>query len=360
MKRWFTGKMALILAAVLLMTVWVPALAAEGGSQKLTTYYSLAVGYIGKEDYGKAMEYLEAALAICQEETDPDMCADLHLKKGCVHTIRKEYDDALKELDEALRISPELAEAYLVRVQIYTETENRDEAITNLEQYIALSGDVSLNETLAELYLAREDRQKAAESYRKIAETTSDDPAEVTYNLAMYEMNAEMYAEALENLNQLTADPVKAPGLYYNSGVCNMLLGNYETAAENFTASLENETYQLDAAYNRAICRMALQNYLEAIDDFTTYIDGMLAAAAQPRPETAEPAAEESAEAPAAETAEQPEGEAAAEAAEPAALADSGPGDPDDRRRCCRPPCGGAARRRAAAGRGDPKQGVRL
>ena len=47
-----------VLAAVLCLLAAVPALAADGGSQKLNTYYSLAVGYIGKEDYDKAMEYL--------------------------------------------------------------------------------------------------------------------------------------------------------------------------------------------------------------------------------------------------------------------------------------------------------------
>ena len=176
MRTRFTKKVALILTAILLMAACVPALAADGGSQKLNTYYSLAVGYIGKEDYGKAMEYLDAALAICSEDTEPDMSADLHLKKGCVYTIRKEYEDAVKELDEAIRISPELAEAFLVKVQVYTETDNNEEAIANLEKYIELSGDVSLNESLAEMYLAREDKQNAQESFRKMAEATSEDP----------------------------------------------------------------------------------------------------------------------------------------------------------------------------------------
>lgn len=309
MKTRFTKKIALILTAALLLMACAPALAAEGSSQKLNTYYSLAIGYIGKEDYDKAMEYIDAALAICPEDAEPEICADLHLKKGCVYTIRQEYENAVKELDEAIRIVPDLAEAYLVKVQVYTETDNNAEAIPNLEKYIELTGDTSLNESLAQMYLTAENREKAVESYRKLAESTSEDPAEVTYNLAMYEMGAEMYAEALENLKTLKADPVKAPGLYYNSGVCNMLLGNFEDAVTNFTESLTAEQYQMDATYNRAVCNMTLTKFREAIDDFTAYIDGMNAAAEPQTELVAEPTenasdAETTAEQPADETKE--------------------------------------------------------
>ena len=277
MKTRFTKKIAMILTAALLLTACAPALAAGGSSQKLNTYYSLA---------------------ICSEETDPEISADLHLKKGCVYTIRKEYEDALKELDEALRIAPDLAEAYLVKVQVYTETGNNAEAIPNLEKYVELTGDASLNESLAQMYLAAEDREKAVESYRNLAESTSDDPEVVAYNLAMFLMGAEMYPEALETLKQCKADPEKAPGLHYNTGVCNMLLGNFEDAIANFTDSLAAENYQMDATYNRGVCNMTLTNFREAIDDFTAYIDGMDAAAAEPRTEmqTEEAAGTENAE----------------------------------------------------------------
>ncbi len=306
MKTRFTKKIAMILVAAMLLVACAPAMAAEGSSQKLNTYYSLAIGYIGKEDYDKAMEYIDAALAIASEETDPEISADLHLKKGCVYTIRQDYENAVKELDEALRINPDLAEAYLVKVQVYTETNNTAEAIPNLEKYIELTGDTSLNESLAQFYLLQEDREKAVESYRKLAEATSEDPAEVTYNLGIYLMGAEMYAEALETLKTLTADPVKAPGLNYNMGVCNMVLGNFEDAVTNFTDSLAVENFKLDATYNRGVCNMTLAKFREAIDDFTVYIDGMEAAAAAQPEEPATEKTEETAEGTTEETAEQP------------------------------------------------------
>ena len=274
MTKRMTRKITALILTLLMLAAVLPAFA-DGGSQKLNTYYSLAVGYINKADYDKAMEYLDAALKICTEEMDAVMYADLHLKKGCVYTIRQAYDDAEKELDEAIRVAPDTPEAWLVKVQVYSESGKAAQAAESLEKYIELSGDASLNETLAQFYLQLEDRKNAEESYRKLAESVSADPADVTYNLAVYEMGAGMYAEALENLKQCEADSQKTPGLYYNTGVCQMMLGNYAEAAEAFTASLESENFRSDALYNRAVCNMSLAEYRAAIEDFTAYIDGL-------------------------------------------------------------------------------------
>ena len=268
-------KMTALLLAALLLLAHLTAVAAEGGSQKLDTYYSLAVGYINRENYDKAMEYLEAALELADEKTNAEMYADLHLKKGCVLTIRKEYDEALKELDESIRVMPDLQNAWLVKVQVYTESGKNKEAAESLKKYIELSGDTSMNESLAQLYLLLEDRKNAEESYRRLAESVTEDPDIVPYNLAAYEMGAGMYAEALENLQQCKADPEKLPGLHYNTGVCRMMLNNYAEAVKDFTASLETESFRSDALYNRAICNMSLAEYRAAINDFSEYIEDL-------------------------------------------------------------------------------------
>ena len=270
-----TMKRTAALLAALVLTASILPVYAGAESQKLNTYYSLAVGYIGRENYDKAMEYLDAALGICSEDSDPGMYADLHLKKGCVFTIRREYEEGLKELDEAIRVSPELAEAFLVKVQVYSETDRPREAAENLEKYIGMTGDTSLNESLAQLYLQLENREKAAESYRKLAESISEVPEDIPYNLAVYEMSAGMYAEALKNLQSCESDPERMPGLYYNTGICRMMLEEYGEAAEAFTASLESENFRSDALYNRAVCRLNIQEFTAAAEDFTAYLGGL-------------------------------------------------------------------------------------
>ena len=324
MNRNWMIRTAAVLLAVMMLGSCAAAAGEESVGQKLSTYYNLAVGYIGRENYDKAMKYIDAALEICPEETNGDMYADLYLKKACVHTIRQEYEDALAELEESIRVRPEVAEAYLVRVQVYTETGEAGLAAENLEKYIELSGDTSLNETLAGMYVQLDEAQKAEESYSRLAESVTEDPDLVPYNLAMYEMGAGMYAEALVNLQACKGDPEKYPGLHYNTGICLMLTERYAEAAEAFTASIASEDFVQDAYYNRAVCMMSLSEYESAIDDFTVYIDGLKAEASAETPE--EPAADEKPEIPEIgaegqpeETAEEPGTEApAAEQTEPA------------------------------------------
>ena len=245
---------------------------ASAGSQKLDVYYSLAVGYINREEYDKAITSLDKALDLITEESDPALYADLRLKKGCVYTIQGAYEDAVRELDEASRVQPELAEPYLVRVQVYTEQGEIAKAAADLEQYIELTGESGMIETLAQMYLQIEERDKAVASYRRLAEKASEDETLVPYNLAVYEMNAGMYEEALANL--LACEPSeKITGLYYNTGVCYMMLNQYPEAVEAFTASMDSESYYTDAVYNRAICGVLSQDFEAAAADFTAYID---------------------------------------------------------------------------------------
>ena len=271
--RWMKKAAALIMT-VILMAGSTVAFAENVNSQRLNTYYSLAVGYINQENYEKAMTYIDKALEICTEETTPEVYADLHLKKGCVYTLQKQYDEAIAELNETVRVSPELSEAYLVFVQVYSETENVPAAAENLEKYIELSGDTSVSETLAQMYLQIENRAKAEASYRKLAESISGgDPDLVSYNLAIYEINAQMYEEALANLKNCPENPEKYPSLHYNTGLCHMLLQQYAEAAEAFTASVNSEEINKESAiYNRAVCNMTLQQFDHAIADFSEYI----------------------------------------------------------------------------------------
>lgn len=74
---------------------------------------------------------------------------------------------ALLNLDAALKLQPDLADANLVRTQIHTTQGDIDAAIENLEKYIELSGDTSLYETVAQLHEAKGDIDGAQEAYGK-------------------------------------------------------------------------------------------------------------------------------------------------------------------------------------------------
>ena len=120
-------------------------------TQKLDAGYTLALNAINAEDYETAKEYLNVCFAYCDPVSNPTMYADLLLKRACIDVIEENNDMALLNLDAALRVQPELADAYLVRTQVYAAQGNADAAVENLEKYIELTEDTSLYETVAQL-----------------------------------------------------------------------------------------------------------------------------------------------------------------------------------------------------------------
>ena len=88
-------------------------------TQKLDASYTLALNAINAEDYATAKEYLNVCFAYCDPQTNPTMYADLLLKRACIDVIEQNNDMALLNLDAALRVQPDLADAYLVRTQVY-------------------------------------------------------------------------------------------------------------------------------------------------------------------------------------------------------------------------------------------------
>ena len=143
MKKWI----AVGLTAGMLLTA-TPVLAEEAetisivDTQKLDASYTLALNAINAEDYETAKEYLNVCFAYCDPVSNPTMYADLLLKRACIDVIEENNDMALLNLDAALKVQPDLADAYLVRAQVYAamgDTDNQTadpENSLNYAQYI--------------------------------------------------------------------------------------------------------------------------------------------------------------------------------------------------------------------------------
>lgn len=290
---------ALVIMLVMLLTA-VSALAASD-SQRLNRFYELAVQYIKSEMYDKAMTALDGALQYCDEEADKDFYADIHLKKGCVYVLQKDYENGQAELDEALRVDPELSDAYLVKTQIFSETGDFASAAATMEKYIELSNTPENYETLSSLYSQAGDSEKAAEAYQKFLEAANVEGAQSTYSMAVFKMDSgdydgaiadfatiyedadygiaanyytgvcylqkAEYENALAAFEKCTDHAADFNGLQYNIGICSMQLGKLEEAIAAFTASIETETYKADALYNRAICSFTTTANEEMADE---------------------------------------------------------------------------------------------
>ena len=298
---------AIILAAVLALAV-LPAMAEDtiADTQKLDAAYTLALNAINAEDYETAKEYLNACFAYCDPQANAVMYADLLLKRACIDVIEEKNDMALLSLDAALRMQPDLADAYLVRTQVYAAQGNVDAAIENLEKYIELTEDTSLYETVAQLQEARGDMDAAQAAYDKFVAGAGAEIQEAGFQSGLYKMQAGKFEEAVAAFEAYAGDETYAAGaqynigickmnmgdyagaieaftacsdkggefegLYYNRGVCNLLSEQWESAAADFAKSIETEPYVDDARYNLAICQMQQEQYETAVATFTELI----------------------------------------------------------------------------------------
>ena len=313
-----TRSIALVLAAVLMLAgaALKPQAAfaedtasAIADAQKLDASYTLALNAINAEDYETAKEYLNICFAYCDPQTNPVMYADLLLKRACIDVIEEKNDMALLSLDAALRVDPELADAYLVRTQVHAAQGNVDKAVADLEKYIELTEDTSLYETVAQLQEANGNIDAAQEAYDKYVASAGEEIAEAGFQSGLYKMQSGKLEEAIEAFEAYAEDETFGAGAMYNIGICRMNLGDYSGAVEAFTAcadkggefeglyynrgvcsllgedwasaaedfakSIETEPYVDDARYNLAVCRMQMGEYTDAEAVFTQLIDSV-------------------------------------------------------------------------------------
>jgi tetratricopeptide (TPR) repeat protein len=282
------------------------AMTAVTDNQQLDAAYTLALNAITSADYETAKEYLNICFAYCNAQNNPIMFSDLLLKRACIDVIEQKNDMALLNLEAAIRVKPDLADAYLVRTQVYASMGDADRAIESLEKYIELTQDTSLYETVAQLQEAKGDIQAAQAAYDKYVAGAGAEVEEAGFQAGLYKMENGNFAEAITDFEAYTenetfgagamfnigvckmnlgdyAGAIEAftgceekggtfEGLYYNRGVCSLLSEKWESAAADFTKSIETEPFTEDSRYNLAICKMQMNDYEGAAATFTEYI----------------------------------------------------------------------------------------
>ncbi len=242
-------------------------------TQKLDACYTLALNAINAEDYATAREYLNVCFVYCDPQTSPVMYADLLLKQACIDVIEEKNDMALLNLDAALRVQPDLADAYLVRTQVYASLGQVDAAIENLEKYIGLTEDTSLYETVALLHEANGNMAAAQDAYDKFAAAAGEGNQEAGFQAGLYRMENGKYEQAIEAFQAYAEDETFGAGAQYNIGVCKMNLGDYAGAIAAFTACEEKGGTFDGLYYNRGICSLLSEDWAKGAEDFTKSIE---------------------------------------------------------------------------------------
>ena len=203
--------------------------------------------FIAKEKYEKALECIGKAVELSDTATDAEK-ASLWLQKGCLHTIRGEYEEALEALEKSVTYNPESSECYLILAQIYLEQGDEEKTLLNMEAYLELNpGNAEAEAMIGQLYMAKQDYTTAKKWLKQAQESSGS--AEAYYQYGLCSIQESNFEEAEEYLSKALEVDDTIEEAYYYRGICRLTTGAYEEALEDLRQAeerTENETLKAE------------------------------------------------------------------------------------------------------------------
>lgn len=215
----------------------------------------------------KCEDALEKALKV-----DPDNLK-ASLKLGELNFILKDYQDAIKYLNQAIELDNTIATPYLIKGYSYLEGGDTSRAIKNFN--VAIDKDPDNHDAFMQLAFIYNSRNiPLAKNYFENAIKVAPASTEAYYGLAMYYQNnleVDKALETYENLIDIDPNHVRA---YYNLGWLNLVyLENFESARDYFSQVIELKSDYADAYYNRGYSNELMGDYAAARKDYKKTMD---------------------------------------------------------------------------------------
>ena len=225
-----------------------------------------APALLGNEIYGKRQEWnkmnemFEKALSINSQETMPDgMTIEQYVKNSRYFNWTTSFNVAITEYNKVIHligedrksamievlplflasknIHPGESQTYPVLATVFFETGDTSQAVASLEMGYELGPDeIGINHTSGQIYLRLGEKEKAVTFLRKASELDPSNSqitrqlATVYYDLGRTEESIKTFEDAIEK----EEDKIIKADLYYNLGILNMQLGEFDTAEDNF------------------------------------------------------------------------------------------------------------------------------
>ena len=240
-----------------------PHLFAQDSREDADFYNNRGLEYLNNGEYDLAIEDFSQAIRM-----EPDN-ADAYINRGDAYYWRDEYDPAITDYNQAILLDPNIARAYNKRGNAYDSKGEYDRAIENYSQAILLDPNYAGAYTnRGNTYVRKGEDDQAIENHNQAILL---DPNDALYynNRGLAYLGKNEYDHAIENHNQaILLDPNDA--LYYNNrGLAYHCKDEYDRAIEDYTHAILLDPN--DALYysNRGLSYYYKGDYDRAIEDYT-------------------------------------------------------------------------------------------
>lgn len=197
-----------------------------------------------------AFEQADDVLAVAIRK-NPTL-AKAHVKRGELSFYNKQYNNAMKYINEGLKVDVNYAEGYFWKGMIYAEQQNKEKAISSFLTCIEQNPEYT--EAYMQLALLQMEAQpKLSHQYLSNVLRIDEKHLEALYARAMLVQDQGFPDSAQADYDKILSINPNHVDATYNTGYVHLLEKRYDQAIVWFTKVLQLDSKQMRAMYNRGL-----------------------------------------------------------------------------------------------------------
>jgi len=216
-------------------------------------YRKRASAYMRKSDYDHAIQDYYDLIRLNPKN------APAYTERGSAHFYKGDYDRAIQDYDDAIRLDPNESHAYDGRGGAYFLKRDRDRAIQDFNEAIRLNpNDAIAYSSRGVAYLDMGDYNRAIQDYGD-AIRVSPKYGYGYYNRGNAYIDIGEYDRAIKDLNEAIHLNPNFADAYYNRGVAYLFQSNQTAAMADFEHVISAEPSSTMAVYSALMLHVAMK-----------------------------------------------------------------------------------------------------